>query len=404
MVIKLRFVLPLLVAITSLVCIGTTQAAPGGGASEILEVDVDYELGQLTIVGTGFDNGTAVNDPIVTLDGHLLTEVHFIDLDPTIGNDTIQGNIDLESLFPFTGNYLLIVDPNYKGAKTSEMMLSIQGSTTPALPSSDTGDIIGSIDICDLLGLDQVIVYIPGRSYAVRPTADGDFEINFVPPGTYDIFMQAYDGEVVSTLSGVVVNDKQQTDLGVVSVCIDADGDTFDATEDCNDADPDIYPGAPERCNAIDDNCDTVIDDGINDNEYWRDSDHDNWGDPSNILMACTKPNGYVGVTYPGDCDDSNAQVRPNQTSYFSQAASGSYDYNCNNVEEKRWSGGEPRHCVESTPTSCATAGTSHWMGTDPACGTAGQVLLACYDIWGGPLGSNHSCGANTGSNVQECR
>jgi glucose/arabinose dehydrogenase len=45
----------------------------------------------------------------------------------------------------------------------------------------------------------------------------------------------------------------------------DQDHDGF-STElgDCNDLDPTIFPGAPETCNAVDDDCDTVVDNGGN--------------------------------------------------------------------------------------------------------------------------------------------
>ncbi|MCK6526971.1 hypothetical protein L6R50_05215, partial [Myxococcota bacterium] len=39
--------------------------------------------------------------------------------------------------------------------------------------------------------------------------------------------------------------------------CLDRDGDGFrDCDGDCDDLDPGSYPGAPERCNAMDDDCD----------------------------------------------------------------------------------------------------------------------------------------------------
>ena len=48
--------------------------------------------------------------------------------------------------------------------------------------------------------------------------------------------------------------------------CIDEDGDGFgedcSAGPDCNDDDPEVNPGADERCNEQDDNCDEEIDNG----------------------------------------------------------------------------------------------------------------------------------------------
>ncbi|MDP6943386.1 MAG: putative metal-binding motif-containing protein, partial [Myxococcota bacterium] len=44
---------------------------------------------------------------------------------------------------------------------------------------------------------------------------------------------------------------------------IDGDGDGVASDQDCNDGNPNIFPGAPEQLNAIDDNCNGLIDEGI---------------------------------------------------------------------------------------------------------------------------------------------
>ena len=50
-------------------------------------------------------------------------------------------------------------------------------------------------------------------------------------------------------------------------VCIDNDGDGYNSTEgcgplDCDDKNPNIYPGATEECDGIDNDCDEFIDEG----------------------------------------------------------------------------------------------------------------------------------------------
>ena len=55
---------------------------------------------------------------------------------------------------------------------------------------------------------------------------------------------------------------------GATTDCVDQDGDGFGqgtacAGLDCNDADPAIFPGAAERCNGVDDNCNAQLDEGL---------------------------------------------------------------------------------------------------------------------------------------------
>ena len=54
-------------------------------------------------------------------------------------------------------------------------------------------------------------------------------------------------------------------------VCLDLDNDGFavdcDGVEDCNDEHADVYPGAPEICDDLDNNCDTRVDENFVCNE-----------------------------------------------------------------------------------------------------------------------------------------
>lgn len=57
--------------------------------------------------------------------------------------------------------------------------------------------------------------------------------------------------------SGLCVN-------GVCQPCEDQDGDGWTNCDgDCDDNNPNVYPGAPEQCNGIDDNCDGLLDEGV---------------------------------------------------------------------------------------------------------------------------------------------
>ena len=80
-------------------------------------------------------------------------------------------------------------------------------------------------------------------------------------------------------------------------------------TGDCDDNNAAVNPQTPESCNAIDDNCDGQIDEGIPADGWYLDSDMDGYGNANNIIYNCQQPPGYIGSA--GDCDDSNPAINP---------------------------------------------------------------------------------------------
>jgi hypothetical protein len=74
--------------------------------------------------------------------------------------------------------------------------------------------------------------------------------------------------------------------------------------EDCADGDATRYPGAPEVCDGVDQDCDRMTDDWAEDAQVWPvDADGDGYGeDGGETIHACEPPGGYAWIG--GDCDD----------------------------------------------------------------------------------------------------
>ncbi len=107
----------------------------------------------------------------------------------------------------------------------------------------------------------------------------------------------------------------------------DADGDGFgdaDAStvacdgvngyvadsNDCDDDEASVHPGAAELCNDRDDDCDGAEDeDAIDATTWYADMDGDSYGDPTSGAAACDQPSGTVADGT--DCDDGDAEHHP---------------------------------------------------------------------------------------------
>lgn len=91
---------------------------------------------------------------------------------------------------------------------------------------------------------------------------------------------------------------------------IDTDLDGYRACEECDDSTPDVFPGAVEVCDGIDNDCDGTIDIGATGNSTWyADMDADGFGDPAAGLDSCDRPLGYVADAT--DCDDATRSTYP---------------------------------------------------------------------------------------------
>jgi hypothetical protein len=97
---------------------------------------------------------------------------------------------------------------------------------------------------------------------------------------------------------------------------------------DCNDSDERIHPGAPEKCNKIDDNCDGKADEGLPIVTYHVDMDGDGHGVATGPTVTdCAPPKGYgVGTD---DCDDTKSFVytgAPELCNYIDDNCNGQID------------------------------------------------------------------------------
>jgi len=79
---------------------------------------------------------------------------------------------------------------------------------------------------------------------------------------------------------------------------------------DCDDADADINPTAPERCNFVDDDCNGERDDGLEPGLYYPDPDGDGYGSMEDSPeFTCNDAEGFTALT--GDCAPEDPNIYP---------------------------------------------------------------------------------------------
>ena len=127
---------------------------------------------------------------------------------------------------------------------------------------------------------------------------------------------------------------------------LDNDNDTYTADVDCNDENPNTYPGAPEVCDREDNDCNGSVDEGLEFKDYYWDADLDGYGNPNLIAPnRCSHPGGrYVEIA--GDCNDQDSSINPGAA----EVCGDEIDNNCNEQVD------EDCNCIDSDgDTVCDT-------------------------------------------------
>jgi len=145
-------------------------------------------------------------------------------------------------------------------------------------------------------GNDDVDQDADGFTTCDSPTPDCNDSNAAVNPGAAEVQCDGIDNDCdAATLDGP-----------------DADGDGSATCVDCDDTDPNNFPGNPEACDGADNDCNGIADDGLSFLAYYPDTDGDNFGSGT-PQSSCTDLGGGFS-TAGNDCDETDPAINPGAT------------------------------------------------------------------------------------------
>lgn len=173
---------------------------------------------------------------------------------------------------------------------------------------------------------------------------------------------------------------------------LDSDSDGDSDCIDCAPSDPDRHSGATEVCNALDDDCDGVTDEGVS-LSVFADCDGDTWAPveaisfdgcilPPTSDTGCGTPNAAWTTRPPGyfedfDCADDDTRAHVGATDFeknpiLSAFPEVDFDFNCDWVEEPLYP--TTGKCITGATCELATG----WFDTVAECGDSADYVVGC--------------------------
>ena len=180
---------------------------------------------------------------------------------------------------------------------------------------SATGKVVYYADVeLDMYGGAALTAVCDQPSGSRTTSTDCDDAIATVYPGATEscnMVDDDCDGTVDDGVQTTYYRDVDTDTYGNLSVtyaaCSLPSGYVTNST-DCDDADSSDHPGGTEVCNGDDEDCDSVVDDGVKSTVY-PDTDGDGYGDEDAVSSsACVSSTMVLDNT---DCNDGNSSVNP---------------------------------------------------------------------------------------------
>lgn len=147
---------------------------------------------------------------------------------------------------------------------------------------------------------------------------------------------------------------------------------------DCKDDNPMVNPGAVEKCNVADDNCDGKIDEGLNPGIHYEDADGDGYAPAgSKAVFTCSGEPGFADKL--GDCAPDKPNIHPGAK----EIANGTDD-NCNGL-------------IDEMDTQGSADGGLPQQGANPDAGPGGRRTDDERIVGGCTVGSSSPLGSEAG-------